>query len=220
MLTVFAICSITMPVMGVAIGSAIVDRLGGYVGPRGVARTLKVCAIFACFACASALSTCFIGPGVHAFPAIVSCISVTLFFGGCVIPSATGVILEVAPPDARAVASAGSIFAFQTFGYALSPLFSALVMQMVGHGGAPSASAPTAAAPNTTAATTAAGAASVLEPHISPTQLQTGFRTVMAWSVFGAVGLLYARRVAVRNLTRKVAAREQRFVTYAQSRAC
>ena len=102
----FAIVSITAPILGVAIGAAFVDKLGGYEGPAGIARTLKICAVFASIAAIAALSTCFVPPSESAFVSVVSLISVTLFFGGGVIPSATGVLLEVAPPEARQVANA------------------------------------------------------------------------------------------------------------------
>ena len=37
-------------------------------------------------------------------------------------------------------------------------------------------------------------------PVITPDQLQLGFRTVMAWGLFGALGLVLAWRAAVREL--------------------
>lgn len=81
----FAVVSITAPVAGVAVGATIVDRLGGYQGLRGVARTLKVCAAFAAVAAAAALSTCFVNAHDGAFMLVVGLISVTLFFGGSLI---------------------------------------------------------------------------------------------------------------------------------------
>ena len=53
------------------------------------------------------LITCFISPGLGAFPTVVSLIFVTLFFGGCIIPAATGVIMESSPPEARPEGAAG-----------------------------------------------------------------------------------------------------------------
>merc|ERR1712167_558918 len=77
-------------------GSIIVDKLGGYQGVTGVTRTLKICAIFATIAAMAALSTCFVPPSPSAFVTVVALICVTLFFGGCIIPSATGCLMEVA----------------------------------------------------------------------------------------------------------------------------
>jgi hypothetical protein len=193
----FAIVSITMPILGVAVGSAIVDKLGGYSGKEGVARTLKICAIFAVIAASAALATCFVPPGGSAFAIVVSLICVTLFFGGCIIPSATGVLMEVAVPEARAVASAGSMFAFQLFGYALSPLVSAIVMQIAGDN----------------ASGTALDEADGGVVEITPAQLELGFRTVMAWGLFGALFFCIAWRAAERE--RRLAAGETRDVTMA-----
>lgn len=193
----FAIVSITMPILGVAVGSAIVDKLGGYSGKEGVARTLKICAIFAVIAASAALATCFVPPGGSAFAIVVSLICVTLFFGGCIIPSATGVLMEVAVPEARAVASAGSMFAFQLFGYALSPLVSAIVMQIAGD--------------NASGAALDAADGGAVE--ITPAQLELGFRTVMAWGLFGALFFCIAWRAAERE--RRLAAGETRDVTMA-----
>jgi MFS family permease len=200
----FAIVSITMPILGVAVGSAIVDKLGGYSGKEGVARTLKICAIFAVIAASAALATCFVPPGGSAFAIVVSLICVTLFFGGCIIPSATGVLMEVAVPEARAVASAGSMFAFQLFGYALSPLVSAIVMQIAGDNASGAA---------LDAAGTAGTAADGGAVEITPAQLELGFRTVMAWGLFGALFFCIAWRAAERE--RRLAAGETRDVTMA-----
>lgn len=163
----FAIGAIAMPLLGVITGSTIVDRLGGFQTKRGVARTLRVSSLFATLAATSALVTCFISPGLGAFPTVVSLIFVTLFFGGCIIPAATGVIMESSPPEARPVASALSMFANQVLGYALSPLVSSVVMEFTGSGNS-----------------------------ISPAQLHLGFRIVMSWGTLGAIGFVYACRAA------------------------
>lgn len=209
MVATFAIVSITMPILGVAVGSAIVDKLGGYSGKEGVARTLKICAIFAVIAASAALATCFVPPGGSAFAIVVSLICVTLFFGGCIIPSATGVLMEVAVPEARAVASAGSMFAFQLFGYALSPLVSAIVMQIAGD----NASGAALDAAGAAGASGASGATDGGAVEITPAQLELGFRTVMAWGLFGALFFCIAWRAAERE--RRLAAGETRDVTMA-----
>jgi len=194
----FAIVSITAPILGVAIGAAFVDKLGGYEGPAGIARTLKICAVFASIAAIAALSTCFVPPSESAFVSVVSLISVTLFFGGGVIPSATGVLLEVAPPEARQVASAGSMFCFQTFGYALSPLVSAIVMEIgAGGGGSHGAASLNATSNATVELFNATGSDGV---HITPFQLTLGFRTVMAWGLVGAILIILAWRSAAKSL--------------------
>ena len=217
---VFAASSITMPILGVAVGATIVDRLGGYAGPKGVARTLKICATFCTLAAAAAFMTCFVPPmdGDGDMVLVVGLICVTLFFGGCVIPSATGVLMEVAAPEARPVASAGSMFAFQTFGYALAPLVSAIVMQAAGCGslcdedaGVPPASPTNATGNLSYAPPMPPTAPPALPPDemgtvISPKQLTWGFRTVMAWGLIGATFMTLAWRAAERDCRLKLGA--------------
>jgi len=64
------------------------------------------------------------------FIVTVGFIFATLLFGGAIIPSATGVIVAAVRPELRQLSSAGSMFTFQMFGYALAPLVSAVVMSV------------------------------------------------------------------------------------------
>jgi len=127
----FAIVSITAPLLGVYTGGVVIDRLGGYKGAAGTITTLKCCCLFSLIAASSAASTCFVTPGPAAFWVVIVLLCLTLIFGGAIIPSATGVLINAVPAEARQVASAGSMLFFNLFGYALSPLFSAMVMQLV-----------------------------------------------------------------------------------------
>lgn len=130
---------------------------------------------------------------------------VTLFFGGAIIPSATGVLMEVAAPEARPVASAGSMFAFQTFGYAMAPLVSALVMQLAGDADDAPATAHAGAAPNDTDGGARNGTeVAISEVALSAAQLRLGFRTVMAWGLFGVAFLTAAWREAERECRARV----------------
>eukprot|EP00316_Scyphosphaera_apsteinii_P000608 CAMPEP_0119309240 /NCGR_PEP_ID=MMETSP1333-20130426/14405_1 /TAXON_ID=418940 /ORGANISM="Scyphosphaera apsteinii, Strain RCC1455" /LENGTH=553 /DNA_ID=CAMNT_0007313177 /DNA_START=38 /DNA_END=1696 /DNA_ORIENTATION=+ len=127
----FAIVSIAAPLSGVYVGGAVVDRLGGYKGAKGTVTTLKCCTIFAALAASSAVASCFIPPSPDAFALVIFFLSFTLLFGGAIIPSATGVLINCVQADARQIASASSMLIFNFFGYALSPLVSAIVMQAV-----------------------------------------------------------------------------------------
>ncbi|EOD33917.1 hypothetical protein EMIHUDRAFT_455644 [Emiliania huxleyi CCMP1516] len=195
---IFAITSITAPIIGLAVGGTVNDRLGGYQGKRGVARTLKVDACFGCLAAIAAISAAAVPSGkakvlgYESFPlgfdancwAVVALLWITLFFGGCIVPSTSGVLMETAPPDARPVASALGMFSYQLFGYALSPQVSSLVMQIVGSSSEEEAE----------------------QGVLSPTQLRVGFYTVMSWGSIGFVFLTIASCFAARNLRREIAA--------------
>eukprot|EP00316_Scyphosphaera_apsteinii_P004283 CAMPEP_0119343508 /NCGR_PEP_ID=MMETSP1333-20130426/106483_1 /TAXON_ID=418940 /ORGANISM="Scyphosphaera apsteinii, Strain RCC1455" /LENGTH=508 /DNA_ID=CAMNT_0007355901 /DNA_START=128 /DNA_END=1654 /DNA_ORIENTATION=- len=124
----FAIVSIAAPLSGVYVGGAVVDRLGGYKGATATATTLKCCTIFAALAASSAVASCFVPRSPAAFALVIIFLSLTLHFGGAIIPSATGVLINCVSPDARQIASAASMLVFNFFGYALSPLVSAIVM--------------------------------------------------------------------------------------------
>ena len=105
-----------------------------------MARTLKVCFITACFATLSAICASFIpaqlvdiNDPTPAFITLTGFIALTLFFGGGLIPSATGILVIAVSVELRELSSAGSMFFFQLFGYALSPLVSSIVMQAQPH---------------------------------------------------------------------------------------
>jgi len=110
---IFAITSITAPIIGLAVGGTVNDRLGGYQGKRGVARTLKVDACFGCLAAIAAISAAAVPSGkakvlgYESFPlgfdancwAVVALLWITLFFGGCIVPSTSGVCPRGAAPQ-------------------------------------------------------------------------------------------------------------------------
>ena len=116
----------------------VTDRYGGYKGAEGIKRTLTFCMCAgACAAFASVLcsflpqlatgrgTAAYNTPGNPAGVALtVGLIAVVLFFGGMTIPAANGVLIASVRPDLRQLASSGSIFFFQQFGYFLAPLLS------------------------------------------------------------------------------------------------
>jgi len=127
---VFGVTAITAPLLGVAFGGWFIDRSGGYKGAEGMAHTLKCCSSFGFVAASAAVGCTFVGRSSFGLPLAVGCIATTLFFGGAIIPAATGVLINSVPPDLRRLAPAGSMFVYQVFGYASAPLFSALVMEV------------------------------------------------------------------------------------------
>lgn len=89
------------------------DRLGGYKGKDGIARTLKCCSVFAFGATLSAIGATLVPAGPAAFPLLLVLLALTLFFGGAIMPSATGILQATVPPELRQLSSAGAAFLFQ-----------------------------------------------------------------------------------------------------------
>ena len=148
----FGVTSITAPIIGVLAGGIFIDKIGGYKGEAAMALTLKICFTFACLAATFAISCAYVPNAVAdqgvrcitntsspfyvapddarataGFWWCIGLIFITLVFGGAIIPAAMGCLVSAVPPDMRSVGSAVSMFCFQQFGYAFSPLASALI---------------------------------------------------------------------------------------------
>ena len=119
----FVVISTTAPILGVLSGGYIADYYGGYKG-ENVLRALKICIFFGTLAF------------IVAIPAgVVSSVSfeviflwLLLFFGGCVLPSAMGIIVNSVPREFQSSSSAVSQLVFNLGGYFLAPVLSALLM--------------------------------------------------------------------------------------------
>ena len=134
----FGATSIAAPILGVVCGGMHVDRIGGYKGPAGLAKTLRSCFVFATIAGVFAITTAYLpkqiaeaGSPVGGFWTMIGLIAVVLVFGGAIIPAATGCIISVVHPSIRQLSSAGSMFCFQQLGYAASPFLSGLIAGLV-----------------------------------------------------------------------------------------
>jgi len=215
---VFGLTSITAPLLGVFLGGYIIDNLGGYQGAAGLALTLKCCAIFGLIASSCAI-LCVIIPQYFAnvtvaFAVTVSFIFATLLFGGAIIPSATGVIVAAVAPELRQLSSAGSMFTFQMFGYALAPLVSSLVMDFYEEGydtcgraldELPNATCPDwqDGLPNVTLSNVTAIVDAARDEHLNKAKLTMGFRVCMFWGVFALIAMVGAWRSAVGQLKKE-----------------
>jgi MFS family permease len=148
----FGVTSITAPIIGVIAGGIFIDKIGGYKGEAAMALTLKICFAFACLAATFAITCAYVPKAVAdqgvrcitntsspfyvapddarataGFWWCIGLIFITLVFGCAIIPAATGCLVSAVPPDMRSVGSALSMFCFQQFGFAFSPLASALI---------------------------------------------------------------------------------------------
>ena len=59
----FAIVSISAPLLGVFGGGVLVDKMGGFGTPVGMATTLRTCTIFAVAAATAAILSCWVPSG-------------------------------------------------------------------------------------------------------------------------------------------------------------
>jgi sugar phosphate permease len=122
----FVLISTTAPILGVLTGGYVSDYYGGYKG-KNLQTAMKIC----------------IGFGVMAFFAAVPSGYVThivleifllwflLFFGACVVPSATGIIVNTMPKEFQSSSSAVSQLVYNLAGFFLAPVLSALIMDRV-----------------------------------------------------------------------------------------
>ncbi len=118
----FIIVSATGPIMGVFLGGALVDSLGGY--KKAPIPTLNVCVLFGLCAACCGLPVTF----VDNMYVVVFLLWGLLFFGGGTVPCCTGLFISSVSPDTRAFASSVSVIIFNLLGYGLSPVSSSIIM--------------------------------------------------------------------------------------------
>jgi MFS family permease len=121
----FTIVSATGPVSGVVFGGWIVDRLGGYKGLKGNSVSSKLCLSFAFMAAGFALPAGF----TSEFYLMIFLVWATLFFGGAIVPVATGLVLAAVPAKLRSFSSAMSMLVYNIGGYALGTVLPGVWMQ-------------------------------------------------------------------------------------------
>ncbi len=121
----FIVTSCTAPIGGVLFGGWLIDRNGGYNDDRGIAKTLSILLPLGAVAVASAFPASFIYNPYIIFVLIWVC----LFFGGAVLPAATGISLAVVREEDKNYASSLSAFMTNILGYAGAPFISSIVME-------------------------------------------------------------------------------------------
>lgn len=76
--------------------------------------------------CASAI----LGVRTTMFYSFVGYLWLLLFFGGCCLPAASGIIVSIVPHKFRTVSSSFSLMTFNIFGYFLSLCVSGYIMEV------------------------------------------------------------------------------------------
>eukprot|EP00520_Triparma_pacifica_P012198 CAMPEP_0118651660 /NCGR_PEP_ID=MMETSP0785-20121206/10902_1 /TAXON_ID=91992 /ORGANISM="Bolidomonas pacifica, Strain CCMP 1866" /LENGTH=685 /DNA_ID=CAMNT_0006544123 /DNA_START=9 /DNA_END=2066 /DNA_ORIENTATION=- len=122
----FTLVSATGPVFGVIFGGWLVDYLGGYKGPEGVARTTKIILTLGILSLVVALPAAF----VKTIGVLMPCIWFLLFFGGAIVPAAVGICLSAVPPSIRAFSSSVSMVVYNILGHSAGTLLPGVVMDI------------------------------------------------------------------------------------------
>ena len=181
----FAATSATGPVIGVVFGGWFIDRVGGYQGVGGRAKTAFYCAVFASIAIAFAIPAAF----SKSFSVIIALIWLVLFWGGAIIPGATGLLLAAVNSDLRQFSSAISMFTYNIFGYAGGTIFPAICIQIMQSGFIEDG----------------------MEKDLAEEKaLRTGVQMILFWALFGGIFLTWAAWVAHKENTRAMARTERR----------
>jgi len=124
----FAVCCATGPTVGVILGGLMIDKVvGGYRTREGLFKTLATCVL------ASVIATGLgvLGSFLSFFPCI-ACIWLVLFFGGTIVPAATGILVASVDSRARTCASGLSMCWYNLFGYALGSFLPGFLIDAFG----------------------------------------------------------------------------------------
>ena len=172
----FTATSATGPVLGVVFGGWYIDRAGGYKDAEGRASASKCCAMFGAIAVCLAVPAAF----VKHFESVIAMVWLVLFWGGAVVPGATGLLLTAVPHDQRQFSSAMAMLATNVAGYAAGTILPGAVME-------------------------AAQAGYMADDGLSKEAaykkaLELGFGMVLCWSVFAFVFIGWSALVARREL--------------------
>ena len=119
----FIFISTTAPISGVLAGGYVSDYFGGYKG-ENVLKAMKVCIVFALLAFSFAIPCCFV-QNVYLEYILLWML---FFFGGCLVPTATGITVDYVDKELQSSGSSLSQFMFNFGGFFLAPILSAAIM--------------------------------------------------------------------------------------------
>ena len=123
----FTISSATGPTLGVFFGGWFCDKVGGYRGVTGLARSSKLVCCFAVLAVGCAFPAGFTSD----LNSIMFLIWLLLFWGGAIMPIATGLILSSVHINLRSFSSAVSMCTYNLLGYSLGGFLPGVLQQIV-----------------------------------------------------------------------------------------
>merc|ERR1711970_207245 len=97
-ISTFGIVSITGPVLGVVIGGNVTSYLGGFRSKKALYVTLVMGVLCSCVAAPI--------PFLNDFTSFIACLWFLLFFGGYMMPTLSGVMLETIDANFKATGNA------------------------------------------------------------------------------------------------------------------
>ena len=119
----FVVISTTAPILGVLTGGCVADYYGGYKG-KNIRTAVRICVVFGVLAFCVSMPSCF----VRSVVGEIVLLWLLLFFGGCILPAATGITVNSMPKEYQSASSSVSQLAFNFGGFFLSPVLSAAIM--------------------------------------------------------------------------------------------
>eukprot|EP00922_Rhytidocystis_sp_ex-Travisia-forbesii_P054071 GHVS01080220.1.p1 GENE.GHVS01080220.1~~GHVS01080220.1.p1 ORF type:complete len:1024 (+),score=243.20 GHVS01080220.1:63-3134(+) len=128
--TSFCATAATAPTAGVLMGGFLIDRLGGYKSKQGMFNALIACTVASAMAVISGVGAGFL----TTYVSVIACIWSLLFFGGCMLPPLTGILIAAVDMEIRTFASGFSMFLYNVFGYALGTFLPGVIMQIFNAG--------------------------------------------------------------------------------------
>lgn len=109
----FAFTCFTAPILGAVAGGVTVTKMGGYNTVR--AQTLQYYMSACAVACALPI------PFLNSFGLVVTLCWFLIFFGGFVLPTVTGIMINTVPPNQKTSANSLANLAYNLIGYLPAP---------------------------------------------------------------------------------------------------
>ena len=119
----FSITAITSPLAGALVGGYIADHYGGYKG-ENLPVAVRLSFLFGILGFIFAIPIGFVNSIIYVIP-LLWCF---FFFGGCLIPTATGISVNSVNREYQSTATSFSQLIFNLGGYFLAPISAALIM--------------------------------------------------------------------------------------------
>eukprot|EP00812_Abedinium_dasypus_P013190 NODE_669_length_1416_cov_264.614254.p1 GENE.NODE_669_length_1416_cov_264.614254~~NODE_669_length_1416_cov_264.614254.p1 ORF type:complete len:403 (+),score=91.28 NODE_669_length_1416_cov_264.614254:27-1211(+) len=117
--SVFVCVAGTAPILGIAGGGQIIDRLGGYDSEEGARRAVKLSLLWSVLTALTGIGAGLIAPGPETWRlwVVASLIWVLLLFGAAMLPPLTGLLLQSVDDHLEVFANAMSMLIYSIVGY-------------------------------------------------------------------------------------------------------
>lgn len=120
----YAVVTVTGPTLGILMGGSAVHKIGGYRSNQ----VLTLCMAFGMAACGCAMPL----PFLDSFPVFITLLWLVLFFGGGILPGATGVMLSSLKRRSRTLGTSVAAFINNILGFLPAPFLYGLVCDNTG----------------------------------------------------------------------------------------